>query len=494
MEHKLISGGEQYLPFARSRIKALRAAGLEYASQQFEIGGSSVKVRIEPGHEYISLSGGQFVWVLIAVEERYTPHASGLYFGDSNIAVSQHPDSMTRTLTRESMLLRFDPDLKKAKLYHSGEGVVNASITSSAGTVTSATADFSPYLNTVAGFAPLGAEAILLKLADNLKAPVFTTLNPSSGFPVFNRSMHSRLTYGDANHDFVGGVDEGVPFGEYVPWAPVSFKSGSAEFSVFSLSGFPANVEEAVFGPGASPNWAQKKVSSSGVVSSDSTRRVTPYGAVAYPATEIDWQWGIYKFPPLPPAPSYREAAYSKREVSWHKQGTGFIHHYTGFVSDRSNSPASFHPPCTASSDRNFLAGEPTAENLASVLTSAGKCLRWPSSVDTLTPMRNIELWRTDAADKYGVVDLLDVPEVAASARISQALEYTGWLTTVAVSARERGFPNTDYCSTVIGLGNQIIKPPANQRTMHVFNNTFEGIYSTDVNTEFTLTIRVLPS
>lgn len=57
MEHKLISGGEIYLPFARSRIKALRAAGLKYASQQFEIDGCSVKVRIEPGHEYISLSG-----------------------------------------------------------------------------------------------------------------------------------------------------------------------------------------------------------------------------------------------------------------------------------------------------------------------------------------------------------------------------------------------------------------------------------------------------
>lgn len=58
MEHKLITGGEQYLPFARSRIKALRATGLKYASQQFEIDGCSVKVRIEPGHEYISLSGG----------------------------------------------------------------------------------------------------------------------------------------------------------------------------------------------------------------------------------------------------------------------------------------------------------------------------------------------------------------------------------------------------------------------------------------------------
>jgi len=59
MEHKLISGGEQYLPFARSRIKALRATGLKYASQQFEADGCSIKVRIEGDQEFIELSGGE---------------------------------------------------------------------------------------------------------------------------------------------------------------------------------------------------------------------------------------------------------------------------------------------------------------------------------------------------------------------------------------------------------------------------------------------------
>lgn len=58
MEHKLIQGGEQFLPFARSRIKALKATGLKYASQKFEIDGVSVKVRIAGEHEYIELSGG----------------------------------------------------------------------------------------------------------------------------------------------------------------------------------------------------------------------------------------------------------------------------------------------------------------------------------------------------------------------------------------------------------------------------------------------------
>lgn len=58
MEHRLIQGGEQYLPFARSRIQALRATGLRYASQQFEVDGASIHVRIADDQEYITLSGG----------------------------------------------------------------------------------------------------------------------------------------------------------------------------------------------------------------------------------------------------------------------------------------------------------------------------------------------------------------------------------------------------------------------------------------------------
>ncbi len=58
MEHKLILGGEQYLPFARSRIKALRATGLKYASQQFEIDGCTIAVRIAGDQDYIRLEGG----------------------------------------------------------------------------------------------------------------------------------------------------------------------------------------------------------------------------------------------------------------------------------------------------------------------------------------------------------------------------------------------------------------------------------------------------
>ena len=58
MEHRLIQGGEQFLPFARSRITNLKKLGLPYANQSFEIDGVSIKVRIQPGHEYIRIEGG----------------------------------------------------------------------------------------------------------------------------------------------------------------------------------------------------------------------------------------------------------------------------------------------------------------------------------------------------------------------------------------------------------------------------------------------------
>jgi hypothetical protein len=59
VEHKLILGGEKFLPFARSRIKALRAAGLKYASQSFEMDGVSVNVNVSGEHEYIQIDGGR---------------------------------------------------------------------------------------------------------------------------------------------------------------------------------------------------------------------------------------------------------------------------------------------------------------------------------------------------------------------------------------------------------------------------------------------------
>ncbi len=55
----MIQGGEQFLPFARSCVAKLKRLGLPYADQSYEVDGASIKVRIEPGHEYIRIEGGE---------------------------------------------------------------------------------------------------------------------------------------------------------------------------------------------------------------------------------------------------------------------------------------------------------------------------------------------------------------------------------------------------------------------------------------------------
>lgn len=83
MEHRLIQGGEQWLPFARSRIKALRAAGLRYATQQFSVDGAEIAVRLVADQEYIVITESDTAYlesgiqdlrnVLPAFEETYRP-------------------------------------------------------------------------------------------------------------------------------------------------------------------------------------------------------------------------------------------------------------------------------------------------------------------------------------------------------------------------------------------------------------------------------------
>ena len=58
MEHKLIEGGAEYLPLARGRIRALRATGVESASQTLMVNGATIRVRIDGKEDYIYLKGG----------------------------------------------------------------------------------------------------------------------------------------------------------------------------------------------------------------------------------------------------------------------------------------------------------------------------------------------------------------------------------------------------------------------------------------------------
>ena len=61
----------KYLPFARSRLKQIRANGLAYASQRFEVDGATIHVRKEGEQEFIKISGGAggAIWVLLMLEK-----------------------------------------------------------------------------------------------------------------------------------------------------------------------------------------------------------------------------------------------------------------------------------------------------------------------------------------------------------------------------------------------------------------------------------------
>lgn len=63
--HILVTGDAwQYVPFGRARIKALRATGLNYASQTFTMpDGAAIKVRIAGEQSFISISGGSSLYM-----------------------------------------------------------------------------------------------------------------------------------------------------------------------------------------------------------------------------------------------------------------------------------------------------------------------------------------------------------------------------------------------------------------------------------------------
>lgn len=53
MEHKIILGGERYLPLASRMVQQLRTLGLPYATKTLLIDKIEIKARIEPGHDHI---------------------------------------------------------------------------------------------------------------------------------------------------------------------------------------------------------------------------------------------------------------------------------------------------------------------------------------------------------------------------------------------------------------------------------------------------------
>lgn len=120
MEHWVILGGEHLLPFARSRIKALKALGIAYASQSFEVDGASVKVSIEPGHEYLRIEGGGAFGGVTQDSEQITvgdstflrsflPYASARQFCTSKDANNFSDEPLLNVMIHDSLIDAITP-------------------------------------------------------------------------------------------------------------------------------------------------------------------------------------------------------------------------------------------------------------------------------------------------------------------------------------------------------------------------------------------------
>jgi len=94
MRHRLVSpGAERFLPFAESCITKLLKLGLPYASQSFEVDGMTIKVRIEPGHEYIRIEGGAAGYEFLASDAGYTELLDGIGIGIEGATSDLYPGS-----------------------------------------------------------------------------------------------------------------------------------------------------------------------------------------------------------------------------------------------------------------------------------------------------------------------------------------------------------------------------------------------------------------
>ena len=92
----------KYLPFARSRLKQIRANGLAYASQQYTVDGVTIHVRKEGEQEFISISGGAggAIWVLLMLETIVTGPPI------STAPMSGVGQSTPKTVTRKTKVVR----------------------------------------------------------------------------------------------------------------------------------------------------------------------------------------------------------------------------------------------------------------------------------------------------------------------------------------------------------------------------------------------------
>lgn len=507
IEHKLVSGGEQYLPFARSRVKALRATGMAYASQQFVIDGFTVSVRIQPGHDHIRISGGSgLLWVLITAEKHRPTAALGA--GADTYTTTSDVYTAIKTGERESLLLKLQMfTTEGAKVYDKGAGVSSfvsggQHITDegmSFWACTSQTIDTDGYLDTVSHFLPFSGEAVLVR--SNHPPTWFGTPNRYGSFSgamtfeipdsfdnigkrtVSAQTLKSTIKFKsdtwahrmDATHDLLasgGNVLSSVRAfaGEYIDSPPIYVTKGGLRYLTRTPISTPGSTKGSwsdyyadwstwslSFQPGEEPTRLKN------------TPRGHWIGAINgfNEAQPESWAYGL-EGSGGSGLTTRASPPFSLSEVGWHKQGWNFIHRYR-YVYDRLNTPAS---------ERQLLSYKTSI-----VLSSSPDeivFIRWKN---TFGSMAELELCaqRSGTVVPLKTMSLMNAPGVGTSPLIKRLLEksyvahdYTNTRVNLADPSTHPARAVFDYynnamcCNPFYTGGNTEDADPANQYELRI--------------------------
>ena len=521
MEHRLVDGGDQYLPFARSRIKAMRATGLPYATQRFTMPDGEVVVRTTPDHDYITLKGnGGALWVLLTAEQRSRVPDAGA--GTDTKTSLTDVYSISRTSNRESLLLRFNMFTPRGvSVQHHGVG--QAVMTSSGSFLpasahnyrgfwycSSAVTDSSGYLNTVESFMPYAGKAALL-MSD---APTFLTSSPPLNTTATFRYATTAITYFDefatlhettTNAVKYGGVTWGHSLSRigdyYTHRDDITLSTMSDTFSGDHISSplvvtgdralnyavRTSTPHNTMTGGVRSTtltyaDWATYAIAPN--ISAVLTRtldapRTALIDSVEYSASE-SWQAGVEGFaaaslpqrvdPALP---------FSRREVGWHKQGWNFIHYYQ-YVYDRRNSPAS----------ERKLESYKTSIVLSSTMAET-RFLRWKNNTGSMAVIELCsQLGATpNVGNTPSIVTVLGTLDLSAIAAVKSTSLIAAMLGVSHTAVAYFGGPNLDGGATPASGGAATFDHAAN--TMVCQPYYYSG--TPDALSTFVMRLQILP-
>lgn len=483
MEHRLILGGEQFLPFARSCITKLKKLGLPYASQSFEVDGVSIKVRIEPGHEYIRLEGGGgLIWVLLTLDTATPPN------GVAVNALNQGDTPLVTTHTRQTKLIRLDRfEAKHSKVMHSAQASHTSTL--SIGRTFSNYGDPSiyppkntqfeasrvvtgtdTYLECPTDFAVYGGRVATLSTADNDSiggerthvdtswvrttyirdldgniVGVLHTIKEGTD-ATYHRSLKTRIKLKETAADYAfsyqstysylqAGVEPSPP--------PVTTSSTSGD-SAFPPVFFTPSPEYSL---GSLRSFMYERAGPEFIEVIPATSFVGPFN------TGSEWTWAdgplVVNTTPDDPewdaamGPTPRERR--RREVSWHKQGADFIQYGGDYAPtyDRYSTPASL---------KYFEGGARSfACSYTMFVTVGGEGLQnyaW-----------KLVLRRQFDGPAYTVktLDLREVPEVKSSPEFLYALNVSTTPLTVGAVGKKPEFNRIAMSAYVVGTVRHVL-------------------------------------